>query len=53
MGPDAEYATRVAKLGVQWIQCGGDCGFMIRAADTLYQVIRRRLEEGTPNKAGR
>jgi 2-dehydro-3-deoxyglucarate aldolase/4-hydroxy-2-oxoheptanedioate aldolase len=53
MGPDAEYATRVAKLGVQWIQCGGDCGFMIRAADTLYQGIRRRLEEGTPNKAGR
>jgi 2-keto-3-deoxy-L-rhamnonate aldolase RhmA len=43
MGPDAEYAIRVAQLGVQWIQCGGDCGFMIRAADVLYQGIRRRL----------
>jgi 2-keto-3-deoxy-L-rhamnonate aldolase RhmA len=43
MGPDVEYAIRVAKLGVQWIQCGGDCGFMIRAADAVYQSIRGRL----------
>jgi 2-keto-3-deoxy-L-rhamnonate aldolase RhmA len=50
MGADTEYATRVAKLGVQWIQCGGDCGFLIHAADTLYQGIRCRLEEGAPNE---
>jgi 2-dehydro-3-deoxyglucarate aldolase/4-hydroxy-2-oxoheptanedioate aldolase len=48
MGPNADFATRVARLGVQWIQCGGDCGFMIHAADTLYQGIRRRLEEVHP-----
>jgi 2-keto-3-deoxy-L-rhamnonate aldolase RhmA len=53
MGPDAEYATRVARLGVQWIQCGGDCSFMIRAADTLYQGIRNRLKEGTTARPGR
>ncbi len=53
MGPDVEYATRVARLGVQWIQCGGDCSFMIRAADTVYQNIRSRLHEATPAKPGR
>jgi 2-keto-3-deoxy-L-rhamnonate aldolase RhmA len=45
MGPNVEYATQVVRLGVQWIQCGGDCSFMVQAADTLYQDIRRRLEE--------
>jgi 2-keto-3-deoxy-L-rhamnonate aldolase RhmA len=45
MGPDVEYATRVIKLGVQWIQCGGDCGYMIRAADAVYENIRGRLKE--------
>src|SRR5262249_27469640 len=53
MGAGAEDATRVARLGVQWIQCGGDCGFMIRAAETLYQGIRGRLEEGPPTAPGR
>jgi 2-keto-3-deoxy-L-rhamnonate aldolase RhmA len=46
MGPDMEYAMRVAKLGVQWIQCGGDCGFMIRGAEAVYQSIRGRLAGG-------
>ncbi|MBY0523787.1 MAG: hypothetical protein K2R98_10340 [Gemmataceae bacterium] len=45
MGPDADYAQRVAQLGVQWVQCGGDLSFMIRAADALYQDIRRRSEK--------
>jgi 2-dehydro-3-deoxyglucarate aldolase/4-hydroxy-2-oxoheptanedioate aldolase len=48
MGADIEYATRVARLGVQWIQCGGDCSFMIRAADATYQGIRSRLKESSP-----
>lgn len=43
MGPDPEYATRVIRLGVQWLQCGGDCSFMVRAADACYQSIRSRL----------
>lgn len=50
MGPDVEFAARVAGLGVQWIQCGGDCSFMIRAADSVYQTIRGRLKEAGPNK---
>jgi 2-keto-3-deoxy-L-rhamnonate aldolase RhmA len=45
MGPDIEYAVRVAGLGVQWVQCGGDYSFMLRAADTVYEKIRRRLSE--------
>jgi 2-keto-3-deoxy-L-rhamnonate aldolase RhmA len=45
MGPDGDYALRVAQLGVQWIQCGGDVSFMLRAADSLYQTIRRRSSE--------
>jgi 2-dehydro-3-deoxyglucarate aldolase/4-hydroxy-2-oxoheptanedioate aldolase len=44
MGPDPDYATQVARLGVQWIQCGGDCTLMIRAADALYQGIRIQLK---------
>jgi 2-keto-3-deoxy-L-rhamnonate aldolase RhmA len=53
MGANAEYATRVARLGVQWIQCGGDCGFMIHAAEMAYQDIRRRLEDHPASKPGR
>ena len=53
MGLDAEYATQVARLGVQWIQCGGNCSCMIRAADALYQSIRSRLNDGPPAKPGR
>jgi 2-keto-3-deoxy-L-rhamnonate aldolase RhmA len=43
MGPDAEYAEQVARLGVQWIQCGGDFSFMLRAVDQLYKQVRQRL----------
>jgi 2-dehydro-3-deoxyglucarate aldolase/4-hydroxy-2-oxoheptanedioate aldolase len=43
MGPDADFAVRVAELGVQWIQCGGDCSFMLRAADAMYDSIRKRV----------
>ena len=53
MGADTAYALRVIQLGVQWIQCGGDCGFMIQAADALYQGIRARLKETTPTRPGR
>ncbi len=53
MGPDVGYATRVARLGVNWIQCGGDCGFMIQAADAVYREVRGRLADGTTGKPGR
>ncbi len=44
MGPDPDFAVRVAGLGVQWMQCGGDCSFMLRAADACYEEIRKRLK---------
>jgi 2-keto-3-deoxy-L-rhamnonate aldolase RhmA len=51
MGPDVEYAVRVAGLGVQWVQCGGDYSFMLRSADAVYAQIRGRLREGdAPNQ---
>ena len=43
MGPSTDYAVQVARLGVQWIQCGGDFSYMVSAADSLYLGIRRRL----------
>ncbi len=43
MGPSTDYAVQAARLGVQWIQCGGDFSYMVSAADSLYQGIRRRL----------
>jgi 2-dehydro-3-deoxyglucarate aldolase/4-hydroxy-2-oxoheptanedioate aldolase len=52
MGADIEYAMRVIRLGVQWIQCGGDCSFMIRAADMVYQSIRSRLGQASESTPG-
>jgi 2-keto-3-deoxy-L-rhamnonate aldolase RhmA len=45
MGPDAEYALDAARLGVQWVQCGGDCGYMVQAVDALFGGIRKRIAE--------
>jgi 2-dehydro-3-deoxyglucarate aldolase/4-hydroxy-2-oxoheptanedioate aldolase len=53
MGPDRDYALRVAQLGVQWIQCGGDVSFMIQAADATYQSIRNRCKEEAAARTGR
>ena len=53
MGPDAEYAEQVARLGVQWIQCGGDFSFMLRAADAVYQQVRDRLAVDAPKQPSR
>jgi 2-dehydro-3-deoxyglucarate aldolase/4-hydroxy-2-oxoheptanedioate aldolase len=43
MGPDPDYAARMAKIGVQWIQCGNDCGYMIKFAEQLLAGVRQRL----------
>lgn len=45
MGPDAGYAYHMAKLGIQWLQVGGDFGYLIRTADEITFDIRKRLEE--------
>jgi len=46
MGPDPDYAARMARLGVQWIQCGNDCSYMIKFADRLVAEVRQRLGAG-------
>jgi 2-keto-3-deoxy-L-rhamnonate aldolase RhmA len=43
MAPDVEHALRAARQGVQWVQIGGDCGFMIESADRLYGRVRDRV----------
>ena len=42
IGSDAnpEFAAKVASLGVQFIQCGGDLGYMLTACEQLYAEIR-------------
>jgi 2-keto-3-deoxy-L-rhamnonate aldolase RhmA len=43
MGSDDEpMADWAFSIGVQWVQCGGDCGYMVHFADRLYERIRRR-----------
>jgi 2-keto-3-deoxy-L-rhamnonate aldolase RhmA len=44
MGTDPEYAVRMARRGVQWVQLGADFGHMIRSVDELSERIRRDLE---------
>lgn len=43
MAPDVELALRAARQGVQWVQIGGDCGFLIESAERLYGRVRERL----------
>jgi len=43
MGTDAAYAAKMAKRGVQWLQVGGDCGYMIMAMDQITGSIRQQL----------
>jgi len=32
----------VARLGVQYVQCGNDYGYMLRFCDQLYAEIREK-----------
>lgn len=43
MGPDADYAYKMARRGVQWIQVGGDFNYMIVCMDQLVASISGRL----------
>ena len=49
MGAQPDYARKLAGLGVQWIQCGGDFEFMIRFAEQLYTQIRGDGPTGSTN----
>lgn len=41
MFPDVEQALAAQRLGVQWVQCGTDWGYMASFADKLYGAIRQ------------
>ncbi len=43
MGTDAAYATMMAKRGVQWLQVGGDFGYLVMAMDQITASIRSQL----------
>jgi len=43
MGTDVGYAATMAQRGVQWLQVGGDFGYMIEAMDGIAAGIRTRL----------
>lgn len=45
MGPDADYAYVMAKRGIQWLQVGGDFGYLVKTAEELSFNIRKRLGE--------
>lgn len=40
-----DYAVAAVKMGVRWIQSGGDFGYLVAYADQLFGRIRKRLEQ--------
>ena len=48
MGTDPEFACFMAELGAQWIQVGGDYGYMVKYADDMMSTLRCRLGDGLP-----
>ncbi|CAN5510529.1 aldolase/citrate lyase family protein [soil metagenome] len=45
MGTDAAYAATMAKRGVQWLQVGGDFGYLVMAMDQITTSIRSQLSD--------
>lgn len=43
MGTDAAYAATMARRGVQWLQVGGDFGYLVMAMDQITASIRSQL----------
>jgi 2-dehydro-3-deoxyglucarate aldolase/4-hydroxy-2-oxoheptanedioate aldolase len=43
MPGNAEQALQAAKLGVQWVQCGGDFAYMVSFVDQLFGRVRKSL----------
>ena len=43
MGTDVAYAAKMAQSGVQWLQVGGDYGYMVEGMDRIAGGIRSRL----------
>ncbi|MGD2156606.1 MAG: aldolase/citrate lyase family protein [Anaerolineales bacterium] len=51
MGPDPEFAFKLAQLGVQWMQLGLDCAHLVKSFDTalatFYNDIKKEPAEVT------
>lgn len=47
MGPSAEYACTMADRGIQWLQVGGDYGYMIACMDQITARLRQHLGESS------
>ena len=43
MGPDPDYAVRMARRGVQWVQVGGDYGYLISYMDHINRRVQSLL----------
>src|SRR5262249_37433228 len=43
MGPNPDFAVKMARRGVHWLQVGGDYSYMIKSADQITSSIRSKL----------
>lgn len=46
MGPHPDYAVRMARRGVQWVQAGGDYGYLISFVDQMTRRVHAQLGGG-------
>jgi len=46
MGADPDYAVRMGKRGVQWVQLGGDYGYLVAFMDNVTKRVRQQLAGG-------
>ena len=44
MGADPDFACRMINRGVQWVQVGVDCGYLVKCMDQITAAVRSRLE---------
>lgn len=42
MGTNVDFAAKMAKRGVQWLQVGDDCGYLILAMDQIQVTTRHK-----------
>jgi len=45
MGPDVDFAYRMAKRGVQWLQVGLDCAILVKQADQIRSSFHSRWDK--------
>jgi 2-dehydro-3-deoxyglucarate aldolase/4-hydroxy-2-oxoheptanedioate aldolase len=45
VGHNEEFVCQAARMGVHWVQCGGDFSFLVAFADQLYGRVRKLLAD--------